>query len=517
MDLAPSRFVVLRFQEDSVGTRLAWKRILRCLREHERAGRHPVLVCPALPGATDLLETISQASPSAIEAPLSRFCARHLRLASDLDLGDEGRRLVEAAAASIRSLRRKRCESRRSWSRSRRNTKRTRAERAAEAEHAAVLATGELLLTRLGAMWLNKQGLDIRWRDARTMLIAREDCRSYEDARCPDAPAPVLSIALSNDNESATITQGFIGQNSRGETVLLGRGCADTSACYLAAMLEAERVEIWGERPGIFTADPQTLPAARLISQVSYDEVETLVQLGAVSLHPSCLAPIRRWSIPLHIGWTEIGWTEGMSMQSTRVDEGDAEPAIKAIAVQDKLWLLRLRGSEGARFCADDAELMAEVCEALERHGMAVHTAAVHTEGTDAGELRVTIDMRESEGDAIDALVAELSSHCRVASVCEVCAVGVVGTKVREALPIASLLSELSHSDEVRLVHDSPSGTHIDFFVEPPVAERVVSELHSVLFGEDEPSTPTWGQLQTTRRRLQAARSQRSPDDQLAG
>ncbi len=56
------------------------------------------------------------------------------------------------------------------------------------------------------------------------------------------------------------LTQGFIARNARGETVLLGRGGSDTSAAYIAGKLDAERLEIWTDVPGMFSADPRAVP-----------------------------------------------------------------------------------------------------------------------------------------------------------------------------------------------------------------------------------------------------------------
>ena len=64
------------------------------------------------------------------------------------------------------------------------------------------------------------------------------------------------------------VTQGFVASNAEGETVLLGREGSDTSATCLGALLEADRVEIWTSVPGLFTTDPNRLPAARLLRGV---------------------------------------------------------------------------------------------------------------------------------------------------------------------------------------------------------------------------------------------------------
>ena len=56
------------------------------------------------------------------------------------------------------------------------------------------------------------------------------------------------------------VTQGFIASDNEGNTVLLGRGGSDTSGAYFAAKLQAQRLEIWTDVPGMFSANPRSIP-----------------------------------------------------------------------------------------------------------------------------------------------------------------------------------------------------------------------------------------------------------------
>ena len=97
------------------------------------------------------------------------------------------------------------------------------------------------------------------------------------------------------------LTQGFIASNSRGETVILGRGGSDTSAAYFAAKLQAAGLEIWTDVPGMFSANPRTVQGARLLRVLSYAEAQEIASTGGSVLHPRCLGPVRRHGIPLRV------------------------------------------------------------------------------------------------------------------------------------------------------------------------------------------------------------------------
>ena len=70
-------------------------------------------------------------------------------------------------------------------------------------------------------------------------------------------------------------------------------------AALLAGRLAAERLEIWTDVPGIFSADPRVVPEARLLRRLSYSEAQELASMGARVLHPPSIQPARRHAIPV--------------------------------------------------------------------------------------------------------------------------------------------------------------------------------------------------------------------------
>ena len=136
---------------------------------------------------------------------------------------------------------------------------------------ARVMSAGELIATELGARYLRSQGLKVDWADARTMLKAEErrgaNARSsILSATCAFGPDGDLESRL-DSMAPVVITQGFIASDDDGNTVLLGRGGSDTSGAYFAAKVRAQRLEIWTDVPGMFSANPRSTPTARLLRE----------------------------------------------------------------------------------------------------------------------------------------------------------------------------------------------------------------------------------------------------------
>ncbi|HWK49459.1 MAG TPA: hypothetical protein VNR40_06200, partial [Steroidobacter sp.] len=253
---AVSPWVVLKFGGTSVSSVANWKNVAAVVRDRLAEGMRPVLVHSALSGITDRLEqllAISLASHNTLgneaEGVMNQIEQRHRDLARDLgvtpsqDLEEQFKRLRQIAAgiALVGEV--------------------------SERLRARVMAQGELMATRLGAAFLAAQGLDVQWVDARTVLKAEQRRNanlrsSYLSATCNYEPDLELQRRWSSQG-TVFITQGFIASDEQDDTVLLGRGGSDTSGSYFAAKLGARRLEIWTDVPGMFSANPRSVPTAR--------------------------------------------------------------------------------------------------------------------------------------------------------------------------------------------------------------------------------------------------------------
>ncbi len=84
-------------------------------------------------------------------------------------------------------------------------------------------------------------------------------------------------------------------------TTTLGRGGSDYSAAIVGAGLDADEVWIWSDVDGILTADPNLVPQARTLTELSYAEAADLAYYGADVLHPKTIRPVIENGIPLRI------------------------------------------------------------------------------------------------------------------------------------------------------------------------------------------------------------------------
>ena len=121
------------------------------------------------------------------------------------------------------------------------------------------------------------------------------------------------------------IVAGFQGVNpDTKEITTLGRGGSDTTAVALAAAFGGARCEIFTDVPGVFSADPRAVPAARVVPRLDYRVCSTLAHLGGRVLHARCvdLAARERVSLVVRSSFDESPGTEigEFEMEGHRVE-----------------------------------------------------------------------------------------------------------------------------------------------------------------------------------------------------
>lgn len=103
-----------------------------------------------------------------------------------------------------------------------------------------------------------------------------------------------------NENKIVVVA-GFQGATENLEITTLGRGGSDTTAVALGGYLNAERVDIFTDVPGVAVTDPRVVPNARYIKKISYDDMLRLAIHGANIIHPNAVLLGKQFNIPIRI------------------------------------------------------------------------------------------------------------------------------------------------------------------------------------------------------------------------
>ena len=110
------------------------------------------------------------------------------------------------------------------------------------------------------------------------------------------------ATATSSTSNKIYVVPGFIARDSEThETTNLGRGGSDYTASIIAAVLNAEVLEIWTDVDGFMTADPKVIKTAYTINELSYVEAMELCNFGAKVIYPPTIYPVCVKNIPIKV------------------------------------------------------------------------------------------------------------------------------------------------------------------------------------------------------------------------
>ena len=162
-------------------------------------------------------------------------------------------------------------------------------------ENDLLMSCGEVISSVIMAASLEKRGIAAR-------AVTGWQAGIYTNERFGSAVyTEVETVRLLQMLEEGVIpvVAGFQGITKDGDVTTLGRGGSDTTAAILGLALRAEAVEIYTDVDGVMTADPRLLPEARVISDVSYNEVFQMADHGAKVIHPRAVEIAMRGNVPL--------------------------------------------------------------------------------------------------------------------------------------------------------------------------------------------------------------------------
>jgi len=455
-EIAASDWVVMKFGGTSVSSGDCWATIAQLVRNRLADGLKPVVVHSALQGVSNALAALLESAASGGPTDgLAEIRQRHYDLARELELDgpallDDSLQELDQLIAGIRLVR-----------------------EVSVRVRVRIMALGELMSTRLGAAYLERVGIPTEWVDAREILVSsgranRGHSRSYLSATCEHAPDAALQARMAGSGR-VVLTQGFIARNPQGETVLLGRGGSDTSAAYVAAKLQARRLEIWTDVPGMFTANPHVVPSARLLVALHFDEAQELASAGSKVLHPRCLSPLRASRIPLFIRCTTHPEFDGTVISSVTEE---VEPQVKGICIRSGITLVSM-DSVGMWH---EVGFLARAFTVFSNNGVSVDLIS-----TSETNVTVSIDTPEGEPgeDILQALVADLEPLCKVRLITRCSAVSLVGRKIRTFLSRLAPALEVFEEERIHLMSQAANDLNLSFVIDEQQGPKLVRKLHS--------------------------------------
>ncbi|HEX3071405.1 MAG TPA: bifunctional aspartate kinase/homoserine dehydrogenase I [Thermoanaerobaculia bacterium] len=206
----------------------------------------------------------------------------------------------------------------------------------------ALVARGERLVAAIFAIAAIEIGIDAVFVDATEVIQTERRLGTLWPnlLKCERAAKKnVLPLLAAG---KVVVMPGFLASGPDGSVVTLGRGGSDFSAAILARSIGARALRLFKEVDGLMTADPKSVPAARVIADLHYREAAELAYYGANVLHPRTMIPLVDRRIPLYVRNSFRETSPG-----TRI-AGDVKPGsypVKALTAIHRQALLSIEGN----------------------------------------------------------------------------------------------------------------------------------------------------------------------------
>lgn len=323
-----------------------------------------------------------------------------------------------------------------------------------------LLAYGELLSTKLA------------WHKANELypecfeLISAFDFISTDEHGEPNLAAIKSSLndRLSSVTKNLLITQGYICMNSSSEVDNLRRGGSDYTASLIGEAVQADEIQIWTDIDGMHNNDPRVVEDTEPIRRMSYDEAAELAYFGAKILHPQCVFPAQRASIPLRLKYTMDSSAEG-----TLVSDTSSGTGVKAIAAKDGITAIKIKSSRMLMAYG----FLRQVFEIFEKHRTSIDMIT-----TSEVAVSLTIDNNQYLNAIIEDLneIAETEIDTKQSIIC------IVGDLIAESKGHAAQIFEGLHTTPIRMVSYGGSKNNVSILINESDKSQALNALHQTFF-----------------------------------
>ena len=324
-----SRWKIHKFGGSSLGDAECFRRVAGILLEYPDA-RIGVVVS-AMGGMTDALlnlAALAERADDACNTELHAIGERYAATAKDLVSGAALIEVLDAWSTDADDIREA-------------LSKIAALKSAPQRSRDIIAGYGEIWSARLLAAHLGQESGERggTWIDARKILTVSQT-ELGPTVLWDVSQANFDQVVAKNFTGIAVIT-GFIAVDEEGLQTTLGRNGSDYSASIFAALSNACEFSIWTDVDGVMSADPNRVPEASVIDQLTYNEAMELAYFGAKVIHPQALRPVVEAGIPVIIRNSFNPAHPGSRIEAQPSDAA----GIKGITTIGDMALINLEGS----------------------------------------------------------------------------------------------------------------------------------------------------------------------------
>ncbi len=333
-------------------------------------------------------------------------------------------------------------------------------------EYDALVSTGEQISVALLAMALLKRG--IKGKSYTAYQLGIKTNSSHSRARIQEVEVSKITSEL-NEGVVPVIT-GFQGMNEKGDITTLGRGGSDTTGVALAVALNADECQIYTDVEGVFTTDPRIYDKARLLKQVSFEEMLELSSSGAKVLQLRAVEYASKFNLPLRV-LSSFKDGEGTLVQEEKnIME---RPIVSGISSIDTEAKLTVRG------VPDIPGIAAKILSPISEAGIEVDVIVQNISAENNTDFTFTVD--KSDSKRAEEILQQTSQTLGGGSIDvddDIAKISVVGRGMRAHAGVASKMFQALAKSEINISMITTSEIKISVVIKKSDMNKAVAALH---------------------------------------
>ena len=333
-------------------------------------------------------------------------------------------------------------------------------------EYDALVSTGEQISVALLAMALLKRG--IKGKSYTAYQLGIKTNSSHSRARILDVEVSKITAEL--DNGVVPVITGFQGMNELGDITTLGRGGSDTTGVALAVALKADECQIYTDVDGVYTTDPRVCPKARLLKEVSFEEMLELSSSGAKVLQLRAVEYASKFNLPLRV-LSSFNKGEGTLVQEEKnIME---RPIVSGISSIDSEAKLTMRG------VPDIPGVAAKILSPISEAGIEVDVIVQNISAENNTDFTFTVD--KADAKKAEAILQEVSISLEGGSIevdDDIAKISIVGRGMRAHAGVASKMFQALAKSEINISMITTSEIKISVVIKKSEMANAVSALH---------------------------------------
>ena len=330
-----------------------------------------------------------------------------------------------------------------------------------------LLSTGEQISASLLALAIGTMKLPVVSLNAWQVGIHSDS--NYSNAKIKKIDTERILREL--DSGKIVIVTGFQGINRFDDVTTLGRGGSDTTAVALAAVLKADKCQIYTDVDGVYTADPRKVPTAKKLKEISYDEMLELASLGAQVLHNRSVEMAKKYHVELEVlsSFDRIGGT------IVREDVKVEKMLVTGVAKDTRVARISVIGLE-------DVPGVAFKLFSLMGQKNIVVDIILQSIGRN-GTKDISFTVSEEQLDQAVAVLEEVYGKGKVSVEKDVAKVSVVGAVMETNAGVAAKMFEALYSVGANIHMISTSEIKISVLIDRNDADKAVAAIHEAFIG----------------------------------